>query len=100
MRLLRKLAGTQLLVIDDWGMEKVEPQEYRAFLEMLDDRYDTGATMITSQFDVSVWHELIADATVADAILDRLVHSAYRIDLSGESLRKNQHTCSSAQSKS
>jgi len=90
IRLLRKLARTRLLVIDDWGMEKAEPQEYRGFLEMLDDRYDTGATLITSQFAVPVWHELIADATVADAILDRLVHSAYRIELSGDSLRKNQ----------
>ena len=99
VRLLRKLARSQLLVIDDWGMEKVEPQEYRGFLEMLEDRYDIGATMITSQFDVSVWHELIADATVADAILDRLVHSAYRIDLSGESIRKTRGSGASSQSK-
>ena len=88
IRLLRKLAKTQLLVIDDWGMETVEPHEYRTFLEMIDDRHGTGATLITSQFDVTAWHELIADATVADAILDRLVHSAYRIKLTGPSLRK------------
>ena len=86
--LLRKLARTRLLVIDDWGMEKAEPHEYRGFLEMLEDRYDSGATLITSQFAVPVWHELIADATVADAILDRIVHAAYRIELSGDSLRK------------
>ena len=88
VRLLRRLARTRLLVIDDWGMEKAEPHEYRGFLEMLDDRHDIGATLITSQFAVAVWHELIGDATVADAILDRLVHSAYRIELSGDSLRK------------
>jgi len=88
VRLLRKLARTRLLVIDDWGMEKAEPDEYRGFLEMLDDRHGLGSTLITSQFAISVWHDLIGDATVADAILDRLVHSAYRIELSGESLRK------------
>lgn len=88
VRLLKKLAKTQLLVIDDWGMETVEPHEYRSFLEMIDDRHGIGATLITSQFDVTAWHDLIADATVADAILDRLVHSAYRIKLTGPSLRK------------
>ena len=92
IRLLRKLAKTQLLVIDDWGMETVEPHEYRSFLEMIDDRHGTGATLITSQFDVSAWHELITDATVADAILDRLVHSAYRIKLSGPSLRDSKQS--------
>ena len=88
VRLLRKLAKTPLLVIDDWGMETAKPHEYRSFLEMIDDRHGTGATLITSQFDVSAWHALIEDATVADAILDRLVHSGYRIDLSGPSWRK------------
>ncbi len=89
--LLRKLARTRLLIIDDWGMEKAQPHEYRSFLEMIDDRHDAGATLITSQFAVDAWHELIADATVADAILDRIVHSAYRIELSGPSLRDPKH---------
>lgn len=91
IKLFRKLSRTRLLIIDDWGMEKAEPHEYRGFLEMLDDRHDIGSTVITTQFDVSVWHELIAEATVADAILDRLVHSAYRIKLSGPSLRDPKH---------
>ena len=60
------------------------------FLEVLDDRQGQGATLITSQFPVDQWHEIIADATVADAILDRLVHNAYRIELKGESMRKGK----------
>jgi hypothetical protein len=63
---------------------------YREFLEMLDDRQGQGATLITSQFPVNQWHEIIADPTVADAILDRLVHNAYRIELKGESMRKGK----------
>lgn len=89
--LLRKLARMQLLIIDDWGMEKAQPHEYRSFLEIIDDRHGAGATLITSQFHVDTWHDLVADATVADAILDRLVHSAYRIKLSGPSLRDPKH---------
>ena len=86
--LLKKLSNTRLLVIDDWGMEKAAAGQYRDFLEILDDRHGAGATLITSQFQTTRWHELIGDATVADAILDRLVHGAHRIDLKGESIRK------------
>lgn len=87
--LLRKLAKTQLLVIDDWGMEKATPHQYRDFLEILDDRHNRTATLITSQFPTDCWHELIGDPTVADAILDRLIHGAHRIALDGdESMRK------------
>ena len=89
--LLRRLARTRLLIIDDWGMEKAQPHEYRSFLEIIDDRHGDGSTLITSQFHVDAWHDLIADATVADAILDRIVHSAYRIELSGPSLRNPKH---------
>jgi len=89
--LLRKLARMRLLIIDDWGMEKAQPHEYRSFLEIIDDRQGSGATLITSQFHTDAWHDLIADATVADAILDRIVHSAYRIELSGPSLRDPKH---------
>jgi DNA replication protein DnaC len=89
--LLRRLARMRLLIIDDWGMEKAQPHEYRSFLEIIDDRHGTGSTLITSQFHVDAWHDLIADATVADAILDRIVHSAYRIELSGPSLRDPKH---------
>ena len=87
-KLLRKLASVSLLVVDDFGLEKAGPPDYRLFLEVLQDRIGTASTLVTSQYDVGVWHELIGDGTVADAILDRLVHSAYRIKMQGESIRK------------
>jgi DNA replication protein DnaC len=86
--LLKKLAKARLLVIDDWGLEKAAPAQYRDFLEILDDRQGVASTLITSQFPPARWHELIGDATVADAILDRLIHGSHRIDLKGESMRK------------
>ena len=89
MPLLKKLARVALLVIDDLGIASVTGKQYRDLLEILDDRQGQGATLITSQFPVSQWHAIIADATVADAILDRLVHNAYRFELKGESLRKS-----------
>jgi DNA replication protein DnaC len=85
---LQRLAKTRLLVVDDLGIAAVSGKLYREFLEILDDRQGQGATVITSQFPVDQWHEVIGDATVADAILDRLVHNAYRLELKGESLRK------------
>jgi DNA replication protein DnaC len=88
--LLKKLARAPLIVVDDLGIASVPGKLYREFLEMLDDRQGQGATLVTSQFPVSQWHEVIADPTVADAILDRLVHNAYRIELKGESLRKEK----------
>lgn len=88
--LLKKIARTRLLVIDDWGLEKASPTQYRDFLEILDDRHGLASTLITSQFPPDRWHELIGDATVADAILDRLIHGAHRIDLKGESIRKQR----------
>jgi DNA replication protein DnaC len=89
-KLLKKLARASLLVIDDLGIAGVSSKQYRDLLEILDDRQGQGATLITSQFPVNQWHEIIADATVADAILDRLVHNAYRLELNGESIRKNK----------
>lgn len=90
MKLLKKLARSALLLIDDFGVAAVAGKQYRDLLEILDDRHGLGATLITSQFPVHQWHEVINDATVADAILDRLVHNAYRLDLKGESLRKTK----------
>ena len=90
MKLLKKLARAALLVIDDFGVATVTGKQYRDLLEILDDRHGLGATLMTSQFPVNQWHELINDATVADAILDRLVHNAYRLELKGESLRKTK----------
>ena len=88
--LLKKLAKTSLLVIDDLGLEKATAVQYRDLLEVLDDRQSTASTLITSQFPPTRWHELIGDATVADAILDRLIHGAHRIELKGESMRKQR----------
>jgi DNA replication protein DnaC len=87
-KMLRKLARAELLMIDDFGLEKATPADYRLLLEILQDRIGTVSTLVTSQFAVGVWHELIGDPTVADAILDRLVHGAYRVELEGESIRK------------
>jgi DNA replication protein DnaC len=88
--LLRKLAKINLLVIDDLGLEKATAAQYRDLLEVLDDRHSADSTLITSQFPPTRWHELIGDATVADAILDRLIHGAHRIELKGESMRKHR----------
>jgi len=90
LALLKKLARAPLILIDDLGIASVPGKLYREFLEMLDDRQGQGATLITSQFPVNQWHEIIADPTVADAILDRLVHNAYRLELKGESMRKSK----------
>jgi DNA replication protein DnaC len=85
---LKQLARLQLLVIDDLGLVTATAKQYRDLLEILDDRMGRGAVIITSQFPVSRWHELVGDATIADALLDRLVHQAYRVELHGESMRK------------
>lgn len=87
-QLLKKLARVSLLVLDDLGIASVSPQQYRDLLEVLDDRHGQGSTLITSQLPVEEWHQIIGDATVADAIMDRLAHNAYRIALEGESVRK------------
>jgi DNA replication protein DnaC len=78
------------LFIDDLGLEKATAAQCRDLLEVLDDRHGTASTLITSQFPPARWHELIGDATVADAILDRLIHGSHRIELKGESMRKNK----------
>jgi DNA replication protein DnaC len=87
-RLLRSLARVKLLILDDWGPEALTPDQARDLLEIVEDRYDKGSLIITSQVPVDRWHDLIGVPTLADAILDRVIHNAYRIDLAGESLRK------------
>ena len=86
--LLRQLAKAHLLIIDDFGITPLTDETVRDLLEILDDRYDHGSTLITSQLPVDQWHTYLGDRTVADAILDRLVHNSYRIVLKGESMRK------------
>lgn len=89
-RVLANLAKTDLLVIDDWGLTTLDDQGRRDILEILEDRYNVRSTVVTSQLPVSHWHEVVGDPTLADAILDRLVHNAYKISLKGESMRKKQ----------
>ena len=86
--LLKKLGNVDLLLIDDWGLSPLSADQYRLFLEILDDRLGTGATLLTSQYPLDTWHQLVDDPTVGDAILDRLLHNAYRIELKGDSMRK------------
>jgi DNA replication protein DnaC len=89
-RLLRKLGSVQLLILDDWGLVRLADQARHDLIEILESRYGRRSTIITSQLPVSAWHDVIGNPTYADAILDRLVHNAHRIDLTGESLRRDQ----------
>ena len=77
-----------LLVLDDWGIGPLEPTAKRDLLEILDDRYQKRSTLVAAQLPLENWHAWIADPALADAILDRLVHNAYRLELKGESQRK------------
>lgn len=90
-KLLRSLAKTDLLILDDWGPEKLSDEQRRDLLEIVEDRYEKRSTIVTSQIPVDHWYDMIGNPTIADAILDRLVHNAYRIELSGESLRKQRN---------
>jgi DNA replication protein DnaC len=87
-RLLRALGRVKLLILDDWGLEPLGPEQRRDLLDIVEDRYGRGSTLITSQLPVDRWHDVIGDPTLADAILDRLVHNAHRLQLRGESLRR------------
>ena len=89
-RLMRTLGAVKLLILDDWGLEPLGPEQQRDLLELVEDRYGHGATLITSQVPVDRWHDLIGNPTLADAILDRLVHNAHRIQLRGDSLRRKR----------
>jgi len=89
-RLMRALGGVKLLILDDWGLEPLGPEQRRDLLEIAEDRYGRSATLITSQIPVDRWHDLIGDPTLADAILDRIVHNAHRLTLRGDSLRKKK----------
>ena len=91
-KLLSRWAKTDLIVLDDWGIAPLSDEHRRDLLEILDDRYDRRATLVTSQFPVEKWHAYLDDPTVADAILDRLVHNGYRIKLDGDTMRKTALT--------
>jgi DNA replication protein DnaC len=89
-RMLVKLSRIDVLVLDDFAMAPLKDSERRDFLEICDDRYQRRSMILTSQMPIAHWHEQIGDPTIADSILDRLVHSAYRIELHGESMRKKR----------
>jgi DNA replication protein DnaC len=88
--LLRRLAKTEVLVLDDFGLEVLNAAQRKDLLEVLEDRYGTSSTIITSQLEPKEWHSVIGDETIADAICDRLVHNAHRVKLAGESIRKTK----------
>lgn len=91
-KLLANLAKVDVLILDDWGLMKLNTENRRDLLEVLEDRHGRRSTIATSQLPMDQWHDMIGDATLADAILDRLVHNAYKINLRGESMRKLQTT--------
>ena len=87
-RLFRQLVKCDLLILDDWGPDRLSAGQRRDLMEITDDRHGSGSTLITSQLPVETWHDVIGEPTFADAILDRLVHNAYRLTLNGPSMRK------------
>ena len=84
----RVLARVELLILDDWGLAPMTAEQRRDLLEIMEDRHGRASTIVTSQLPVEHWHDIIGDPTIADAILDRLVHNAHKLALKGESLRK------------
>ena len=87
-KLLARLAKIQIIVIDDWGLEKLTTAHRNDLLEIMDDRHGTTSTVMISQLPTDEWYAAIGDNTLADAILDRLMHNAHRLPLKGESMRK------------
>jgi DNA replication protein DnaC len=83
-----RIESKHLLILDDWGLTPLDTQSRLALLQIIEDRHNKYATIITSQLPVTAWYQYIGDDTIADAILDRIIHQAHRIDLKGESLRK------------
>lgn len=90
-KLMNKLAKNKVLVIDDLGLAPLSDAERRDLLEIIEDRYDLASTIVASQLPLDLWHDTIGDPTIADAILDRLIHNAHKIQLKGGSMRKNKN---------
>ena len=89
-QLLKSLLNVQCLVIDDWGLDPIDPIRRSDLLEIIDDRYDQRTLIIASQLPIAHWHDYIGDQTIADAILDRVIHQSEILNLQGESMRKNR----------
>lgn len=89
-KLFNKLGKTDVLLLDDWGLATWTAEQRRDLLEILEDRHGVHSTIVTSQLPLDQWHANLGDATLADAIMDRLIHNAYKLNLTGESLRKKQ----------
>ncbi len=96
-RILAQFAKVDVLLLDDWGLAPMTPEARHDLLEIIDDRHGRKSTIVTSQLPTDHWHEAIGDATLADAILDRLVHSAHILKLSGESQRKKRNKLTNAE---
>jgi len=95
--LLRRFAKTDVLILDDFGLEVLNAAQRKDLLEVLEDRYGTSSTIVTSQLEPKEWHSVIGDETIADAVCDRLVHNAHRVKLAGESIRKMKGDLTKAQ---
>ncbi len=94
VRLFARLAKIQLLILDDWAMAKLTGEQRRDLMEVIDDRHQRASTILATQVPIERWHDMIGDPTYADAILDRLVHNAYRIELRGDSMRRHSKVVS------
>lgn len=90
LKRMAEIAKTEVLLLDDWGLTKLTAEQRHDLLEILEDRHGNRSTLVTSQLPLDKWHAIIGDPTLADAILDRLIHNAYKINLKGESMRKQK----------
>jgi len=97
LKLIKQISKSQVLILDDWGVSPMDDGNRRDLLEILDDRHQCASTIITSQLPLKHWHDFIGDPTLADAILDRLIHNAHKIELKGESMRKKKSKLNNAQ---
>lgn len=90
LKLIRQLAKTDLLILDDWGIDPLSQSDRNDLLEIMEDRHDQRSTIVISQLPITKWHTYIGDATLADAILDRLIHNSHKMKLKGDSMRKKR----------
>lgn len=90
LKRMAEIAKTEVLLLDDWGLSKLTTEQRHDLLEILEDRHGSRSTLVTSQLPLDKWHAIIGDPTLADAIMDRLIHNAYKINLKGDSMRKQK----------